>query len=314
MPLDVRHLLVALLPTGGAYGRNEVDILSDAPDGGWVRLYHRLVWNSLRGGVKSLKLIFTSAICSVMSIGLKVVTSGWHGFGAFAGDFLHSFVTGYWFLWAYVALMLLSPILNAALEDERKDVNARVIPLFILIFGWAFLTHVPGLKSLVPQTAGVTALSCMMMAAVYLAARLIRLREYDRYLQGWKFWSVVGFAIFACAAGFSHYDSPFALIVAVGLFQFIRKLRLPEWFGRIVLWIAPSMFAVYILHQTYSGFNFVGMGLRIGETMGITSAAVQTFVAAVIVFVSCVAIDGLRRGIGVLISRVDRVSCGEEKR
>lgn len=261
-----------------------------------------------------MKLIFTSAICAVMSIGLKIVTSGWQGFGTFAGDFLHSFAIGYWFLWAYVALMLLSPILNAALEGERKEVNARVIPLFVLIFGWAFLTHVPGVKLLVPHTAGVTALSCLMMAAVYLAARIIRLREYDRYLQGWKFWSIVGLSTVLCAAGFSHYDSPFALIVAVGLFQLVRKLKLPEWFGRIVLWIAPSMFAVYILHQTYRGLNFVGLGMRIGESMGISCAIIQTFVAAVIVFVSCVAIDGLRRGIGVLISRVDRVSCGEEKR
>lgn len=271
-------------------------------------------WFGIRSGGKSMKHILTSAICAVMSIGLKVVTSGWHGIGALVGDFLHSFVTGYWFLWSYVALMLLAPILNAALEGERKEVNARVIPLFVLIFGWAFLTHIPGVKSLVPNTSGVTALSCLMMAAVYLAARLIRLRGYDCYLHGWKFWSMVGISAIACTAGFSHYDSPFALIVAVGFFQLIRKLRLPEWLGRMILWIAPSMFAVYILHQTYRGFGFVGMGMRIGETMGISCAAIQTFVAAVIVFVSCVVLDGLRRGTGMLISRVEHVNRGEEKR
>lgn len=272
-------------------------------------------WFGIRsGGIKSLKLVFTSAICAVMSIGLKVVTSGWHGFGTFVGDFLHSFVTGYWFLWAYVALMLLSPILNAALEGERKDVNARVIPIFLLIFGWAFLTHIPGVKALVPHTAGVTSLSCLMMAAVYLAARLMRLREYDRYLQGWKFWSIVLVSLVMCAAGFSHNDSPFALIVAVGLFQFIRKLRLPEWFGRIVLWIAPSMFAVYILHQTYRGFGFVGYGMHVSERIGVPSTYLQTFIAAVVVFVSCVAIDGMRRGALALIRRVEYVVRVEVKR
>lgn len=264
-------------------------------------------WFGICSGVgKSLKLIFTSAICAVMSIGLKVITSGWYDFGTFVGDFLHSFVTGYWFLWAYVALMLLSPILNAALEGGHSAVNARVIPLFVLIFGWAFLTHVPGVKSLVPQTSGVGALSCLMMAAVYLAARLIRMYEYDRYLQGWKFWSVVLISTVLCALGFSHYDSPFALIVAVGFFQFIRKLSLPRWFGRVVLWISPSMFAVYILHQTYRGFGFVGMGMSVGDSMGIASACIQTLVAAVVVFVSCVAVDSIRRGAGNLICRIVR--------
>jgi surface polysaccharide O-acyltransferase-like enzyme len=247
------------------------------------------------GGVKSLKLISISAICAVMSIVLRAVTLGWNGIGSFAGDFIHSFVAGYWFLWAYVALTLLAPILNAALEGERSAVNARVIPLFVLIFGWAFLTHVPGVKSLVPQTSGVGALSCLMMASVYLAARIIRLREYDRYLHGLKFWGVVGVSAIACAAGFSHYDSPFALIVAVGLFQFVRKLSLPEWLGRVVMWVAPSMFAVYILHQAYRGFGFVGLGMEIGNRIGVYSLGLQTFVAAVVVFTLCVAMDSLRR-------------------
>ena len=264
---------------------------------GWFGIRSR-VW------LKSVKLIFASAICALISIGLKVMYSDWRGVGVHANDFLHSFVTGYWFLWAYVALMLISPILNAALEGDRKTVNARVVPFFVLIFGWAFLTHIPGVKSFVPQTSGVTALSCLMMAAVYLTARIIRLREYDRYLRGWKFWCVVGISAIVCAAGFSHYDSPLALIVAIGLFQLVRKLRLSECLSRVVLWVAPSMFAVYILHQTYRGFNFVSMGMRVGDSMGIASACIQTLVAAVVVFVSCVGVDGLRRWSGSLISRV----------
>ena len=242
--------------------------------------------------LKCCRLIFIGVICALISIELNCLVSG--GMMRVV-DVLYACMKGYWFLWAYLALMMVSPLLNAALGGDESEVNKRIWPLLALVFGWAFLTHIPFIKCYVPTTAGVTALSFVTMAGVYVVARIIRQRRYDRYFASAWFWCVFVVSSVLCWLGFSHYDSVFALIVAVGVFQIVRKLQLPDIGSRIVLAISPSMFAVYLLHQTIHGFNFVEFGMKTGMTVFDDSSKCCTFVAAVVVFAGCVFLDLLRR-------------------
>lgn len=50
-----------------------------------------------------------------------------------------------------------------------------------------------------------------------------------------------------------------------------------------------------ILHQTYRGFGFVGLGMEIENRIGVCSLGLQTFVAAFVVFILCVTLDSFRR-------------------
>lgn len=252
--------------------------------------------------IKIAKLFLVSVSCVCLSVLLKYIVTG--GASAVA-DIAYSFVAGYWFLWAYLALLMVSPILNAAIEGENKFVNKRIVPLLVMVFGWSFLTHIPIIKTYIPCTAGVTALSFVMMAGVYSVARIIRLRNYDRLFNGFKFW--IGFivSIVFCGIGFSHFDSIFSLYVAVGLFQMFRLVHVPVAIGRVVLLISSSMFPVYILHQAYRGFNLIEFGMNVSVGLvGDLSPMLCTLFTAIFVFISCLTLDVLRRAFVTAIGRL----------
>ncbi len=254
-------------------------------------------WFGIRPGWKKFaRIIVLGATCAFLSVIIRNLSGGWSNPGGLVKDSLFSLITGYWFLWAYLGLMVLAPILDAAIAGDEKTVNRLVLPLFCMVYGWSFSTHIPIVKDYIPISSGVTALSCLTMSATYVAARLIRTRGYDRYMHGWKFWLAVFWAVIASAVGFSHYDSPFALIVAVGGFQAVRKIKLPHALQKAIVFIAPSMFSVYLLHQAYRGFGFVGLGMKLAEPIAGGFALFETFTAAIIVWMSCSAIDILRRG------------------
>ena len=191
--------------------------------------------------------------------------------------------------------MLISPILNSIFEGNDKKIKNRVIPLFILILGWSFLTHIPIIKEYIPNTSGVDPLSCLTMSCIYVLARIIRMKEYDRYIKGYIFWSIFSISVIFCAIGFSHYDSIFSLIVVVGIFQIFNHFKFHNYISKLSLFIAPSMFSVYIIHQTYHGFDFINTSMRLVQRMSINNQYVQTLFAAIIVFFSCVVIDLPRR-------------------
>ena len=210
--------------------------------------------------------------------------------------------------------MMLAPILNFALEGDNAIVGKRVLPLLVIVFVWSFLTHIPIIKSYIPSTSGVTALSFLTMAGIYIVARLMRIRRYDQQMNHWALLIAFVASVGLCCIGFSHYDSPCALIVAVGVFQIVRHVHLPKRLAGFILLISPSMFPVYILHQTYSGFGFVNMGMRAGAAIGISNLWLLTFFAALVVFVSCIATDLIRRvGFFVAERLIDNLSLTKKR-
>lgn len=270
-------------------------------------------WFAIRGNFirKFLRLIFLGFICAFFSVLInKIYSAGSINTWIVLKDSYMSLVKGYWFLWAYIGLMALAPILNSAVEGEEKSVNTRVAPLLIMIFIGAFLSHIPVIKNYIPQSAGITSLSCLMMSAVYVVARVIQLRGYERYLYCKWFLILALISIISCYLGFSHYASPFGMIVAVFLFAIVRKIQIPKMFHGVIIFIAPSMFAVYLIHQAVHGFSFVREGMQIAATFS-SSAILQTFIASVFVFITCLLVDLLRRGHKYLVSKVylKRISC-----
>ncbi len=268
-------------------------------------------WFGIRAGNligKILKLILLGFVCAFLSVLINSIYNG-------SVDILHvlkdsylSLVKGYWFLWAYIGLMMLSPILNTAVEGSEKSVNLRILPLIIMIFLGAFLTHIPVIKNYIPQSAGITSLFCLMMAAVYVVARVIQLRGYERYLFCKWFLILALISVIFCYFGFFHYASPFGMIVAVFLFAIVRKIQIPKMFHGVIYFIAPSMFAVYLIHQAVHGFSFVREGMQIAAKFS-SSAILQTFIASTFVLACCMFIDFIRRGFAYIVLRIKRDCC-----
>ncbi len=168
------------------------------------------------------------------------------------------------------------------------------------------MVQIPVIKEYVPHAAGFGPLSFVSLAAIYVCARIVRIRKYDERMSFGKNLIVIALTIPACCLGFSHYNSLFSLFLAFAVFCLLKNIKINDCVGHVVIFLTPSMFSVYILHQCYRGFGFVKFGMSLSD-MTSCCAAIQTFFAAIIVFAMCTAIDILfRRCVVRLLGTVRR--------
>lgn len=219
-------------------------------------------------------------------------------------------VDGFWFLWAYIILMMLSPLINVALDKCNKDELIRIIlPLFLLVCVWMFALCVPIVRDYLPKPRGLAGLSFLSIIPTYMAARIYRRFELDRIITR-KFVLIalpICVTLFLC--GLWWYWWIPALVVAMSLFKCFYRLRLPAFVGKFVLSLAPSMFAIYMLH-------FSGGGVRLMTYLQVTlieryhiPITLSNLIVGLTTFGLCVVVDMFRRGIVVVIRNHIRLIC-----
>ena len=247
-------------------------------------------------------------------------------------DFCNSFGIGgfWWFLWMYLALMAMAPLVEAIFAGNCQDaVVAKVAPFVAVVYFWSYAaTKIPVLKTVVPSVDGFSPFGVLTFFAVYLVARVSRM--YEERIKTW--WLVVAAAVSGamCWIGFYHYNSPFALVFAGSMFYLFkgkgnreeacrgglddrvervetcsggdRESDCVGWFSRIVLAISPSMFSVYLLHTNAYGFEILR---KVEDHLGSSgwNYYAMSFVVAIGIFGLCVLLDMPRRAIGWMVGR-----------
>lgn len=98
------------------------------------------------------------------------------------------------------------------------------------------------------------------------------------------------------------YVSPLAIAVAFFGFSFVVNINLPKWIERVVCFVSPSMFGVYLLHEcclkSWQHSDFAARSWW------------HAFAWAMLLFFGCVLIDFVRRGILCLAKKA--VECIRE--
>lgn len=219
----------------------------------------------------------------------------------------------YWFVHAYVFLMCLAPLV----PDVRtyKDLNVRTfIPIILAVYGWSFLTLVPGVQAYVPRTPGLTAYSGITLFAVYLIGRLFRAYDGARLnaclvylvaLIGGVISVLSGPCCLRWGGVLSHYNSPFLLAFGFGLFFFFHCWMSPFPLSKkvrfLIKLITPSILSVYLIHCNVYGFRGLGFLERhllwCPETL-------RFLLVAFIVFVGCILLDIPRRMVVAILRTV----------
>ena len=88
----------------------------------------------------------------------------------------------YWFLHAYVILLIFAPLVDGVISSTRMDLSRSAVlkamtPILVLVFVWSFLGEVRILSPFIPISNGLTQLSGYTLIGIYVGARLLRL--YD---------------------------------------------------------------------------------------------------------------------------------------
>lgn len=205
----------------------------------------------------------------------------------------------YWFVWAYLFLYILAPVLNGFIDNANRGTVKRVIILFFAIQTITFIFTSTGFTK-----AGYSPLSFI---GLYLLARYYRLHQQNNckyiYLGIYLLCTLCNTLIYFIPAYMGHnnetilsisnaYTNPLNIIGALSLLLFFTKIDIKS---RFINWVASSCFAVYLFHMHFciSG-HYLKFAKDIYENFsGVTYLAV-IIGFMIIVFAIAVLIDKAR--------------------
>lgn len=161
----------------------------------------------------------------------------------------------YWFVWAYLVLYIMAPILNAYIEKSDKQTLKRFLILFFVIQTVASIFTNNGFYK-----AGYDPLSFF---GLYLLARYFKLHleNNGKYVYLFVFVLCTLLNTLACISatfiGINYgtitsictmYTNPLNIIGALTLLLFFTKL---DFKSKVINYVATSCFAVYLLHMHF---------------------------------------------------------------
>ncbi len=203
------------------------------------------------------KVIFYSALLTIILCSIKEVSIS---AGSALDAFFPVFRQEYWFFTMYILLYLLIPFLNAGLNRMTKKKHSVLViviliffyiePLFSVVFyeydvteGFslvAFVTlyiigaYLARCQS-IPKKHCVCIIigSCLLMLISKITLEMIVVRYGLNFGTGLLY----------------HNNSIFVLINAIALFELFKQINLNVQMQKAVVWISPSVFSVYLLHE-----------------------------------------------------------------
>ena len=169
--------------------------------------------------------------------------------------FPFSFLKGWWFVKAYICLMLLAPLFNKAIEYlSKKEFIWVVVALTIINVYFGFLSQ---------QAINPFGTNFMQLMYLYFIGRYLALHVHieKQVLRKWS--GLVGIiGIVVCAImwivndsylhavntmTFYSYNNPLALCNSIAVFLFFTTL---SFHSKCINWLAKGVFAVYLIHTS----------------------------------------------------------------
>lgn len=209
----------------------------------------------------------------------------------------------YWFIKAYIALYILSPILNKYLElAKKKDLEILLLSfyLFQTIYGWS--------KSAEFIQQGYSAFSFIGLYLLSSYARKYLVKDARYGLMSFVICAIVNSILYYVLNANGHgpeiyaYINPFVIIGALGLLLYFNSLNIP--YSKAINWIAKSAFAVYLLHGSVflnKDLTFVPLVNWIYENSDGIFCILHMFIFIVLIYAVSIIIDQPRRIIWRLI-------------
>lgn len=212
-----------------------------------------------------------------------------------------------WFLCAYLVLMLLAPFVNAAIDNLSSVRNGAIAIIILAIWNWLSTSRI--VNDWGPMTSGLGNYSFIMMLIVYIAARMIR-KCHDKgsfildtipFLRlSYCILSVFIILMLCWRIHLGDYSSPLALTMAVLVFFTFLRIKLKPKLERIILFIAPSMFSIYLIHTNKLGFTII-KELEMLLDKNSVPLILTIPLTAFTVFCICLGVDLIRRCFAKLI-------------
>jgi surface polysaccharide O-acyltransferase-like enzyme len=205
-------------------------------------------------------------ICFFYSLVLTVLSGTFHSdvitIKSIAKIFIPFTSGGWWFIPVYFCLMLLSPLLNKAVENfTHKELILMLFLFFIVNCYFGYIRRIDSIS-------GGMGTSLVNFMFIYFIGRVIRIFENKFNYHYWQ--PMLAYILLSffngCLIIFSYYktninhsimieyNNPLLILSAVCLFMFFKKISFKSLF---VNWMGKSALAIYLLHIHEPIFSFI---------------------------------------------------------
>lgn len=210
-----------------------------------------------------------------------------------------NFLFSNWYLNAYSILLLLSPLVTKGIDSFLNDNDLSdirwggVIPLLFLLL-WSWFSELYFIREFVPIVPGMGRQSFMALLYIYV---------FGRYYSKYKWFSLFSIrktvliliGLIPLMMIFGSNTSPVTIIFTMVLFRVFERISLPQWLIKVVTFLGPSMFAVYLLHTNFFGFDLIHRYVSWMIDDLHLFRYVAFFICGITLFVVCCSIDMFRR-------------------
>lgn len=265
-------------------------------------------WWGVRSPLKSIIKIWIEVAC--LKVVCCIVFSVLHATPITIADIVRSlWMGGYWFVTAYVGLLLFSPILERALEAKQGESDREWLKRFTVII--ALLTIMNCFFGWLLKGAQINATGQTFVQMIYLyvfARYLRRLVEYGSFqrcaLKGFCWGGyficsalmfigylivVVKFHLRGQSMDWLAYNNPIIIVSATSVFLLFAKMKIKNG---MINKIATTTFGVYILHTSCLQSDIVSLLKTI-----VSDNVLVLLVSALVLFVVCAFVSW---GIGLM--------------
>lgn len=226
----------------------------------------------------------------------------------------------YWYFTAYFALFFLMPLLNKGVKAmTRAEARRLVLSILAVFSGLSILPYINLLNSFATEDIFLlgNGLSLLWLMVMYIVGACVKVHDLGKSISAWKLAAGLAVSVLAAwcfklvveqdvplptrdlldANTLRYYQSPAMVIASLCLLLlFSRRQTLPTIPGRIVRFIAPSAFSVYLIHE----HSMVRSGLISGQFSTLAADAPlvmigKVLLCAVLIYMVCILLDLARR-------------------
>lgn len=206
----------------------------------------------------------------------------------------------YWFLTAYFLLMLVSPFLNSYISSRTREE-------LIMVLLWALLLFVV-IPSFSPhyRMADNRGMDVVNFCVLYLVGRCLNVLNVKLSVaKSLSLYIVSTALIFGLTVFFAYkfginrgwksfffsYNNVLVYIQAICLFFLFKQVKIRDVLGKILNWLAPSFFFVYIIHSCPSIGNKLYIWISSADYYYSSFFVLHTVGWAITIFTVCIIID-----------------------
>lgn len=229
--------------------------------------------------------------------GASVLTAYALGLGCGIGLFLRGITWG-WFPWAYLVLMVLSPIINAFVEKCNVHQLGKYIIVFYLLS--TIGGYILGCRDFLTGMSGLSLVGIYLTGA-YLRRSNIKLLRMPAWMNIAVYISLgialllANIALMLGGIKSSPYGYLNPIVIVMAVYLFLAFVRMDIGSNAIINSVAASAFAVYLFHCHPAIGDWISNGwITINKSCGAYLSIPVALASFIAIFLFCFVVDRLR--------------------